>query len=134
MSAPIWLGLITTLVLAACSRVDEAMIRYQVELRDGGKVPIEVRYTLPSGERRSERATTPWVTDELRFLPGTTLSLEGTTMESVDSPLLCNLVGRGDEGAWTAGTVDDPSDACTVSYAVGRWPPDDNRGSLIRVG
>jgi hypothetical protein len=131
------LGLVLLLV-ASCSSNDEAAnVHYEVKLRDGGAVEVSIRYSLPSGDERTAEGTTPWTTPEFAFDPDAVLSIRAETTSAVESPLLCNLVGRGDEGSWTHRTIGEPLDKCVTEYPLGQWPPDDSNatyGALIRVG
>jgi hypothetical protein len=129
------LFLALTLCAVSCSGKDEgANVHYEVRLRDGGAVALSIRYSLPSGEERTAEGTTPWTTPSWAFDANTTLSLHAETTDGVESPSLCNLVGMGDEGSWTHRTSGEPLDKCVTVYRLGPWPPNDNTGSLIRVG
>jgi hypothetical protein len=127
-------GLASALAITCTSGSQRPHVHYQVKLRDGGAVEVSIRYTLPSGEERRAHGTTPWTSPEFTFGPDSTLSIRAETSVSVDSPLLCNLVGSKAEGAWTLSTINEPAETCGVSYKLGQWPPDDNSGPLIRVG
>ncbi len=137
MQAPIatLVGLLFTLIsLSSCGLLDqEGTIQYEVRLRDGGTVPVAIRYRLPSGEIRKTNGTTPWQSNRLTFPHGTSMALSSETRSGLDSPLLCVLAGEGDAGEWSLRTIDEPLTSCDVSYEGG-WPPNDLSGPLIRVG
>lgn len=121
-------------LLGACFGRSDATIRYEVRLSDGGAVPIEISYTRPSGEIETVNGKTPWRSSLRTFRAGSTMSISSGTTTAVDGPLLCVLAGVGDAGEWTLRRVDEPLSSCDTSYQLGRWPPSDLSGPLIRVG
>jgi len=126
---------VAMILSSSCPAVQqEARVHYEVRLRDGGMIPVSIRYVLPSGEERTLESTTPWTSRQFTFGVDSVLLIRAETAEEVDSPLLCNFVGTQDEGAWTLRTIGEPLATCGVRYPLGRWPPDDLSGPLIRVG
>lgn len=119
------------------TRSSTAEIHYEVRLRDGGEVPVTIRYRLPSGAFHETRTTTPWESDAMTFREGTQMLIEAEA-ERVDSPLLCVLASENeDDGAYALGNVDDPLTSCSTHHRMGFWPPNDDdpiNNPLIRVG
>jgi hypothetical protein len=112
-------------------------VHYEVRLRDGGSVHVTIRYLTPSGEERTVEGVTPWVGPESTFVAGSTLWVQGVASETPDdplNPLLCVLSGSHEDGEWTEGLAAEPLTKCRTHYELGQWPPNDNTGSLIRVG
>ena len=98
---------------------------------------MSVRYVLPSGDELEVREMTPWTSDEFDFAEAEALRLAASAdvpAGMLDSPLQCVLVGRDDTGAWTQGNIGDLFNRCLTEYELGQWPPNDNKGYLIRVG
>jgi hypothetical protein len=110
-------------------------LHYEVRLRDGGVVPVIIHYLTPAGEERAIEATTPWIGPEFEFGAGSALLVRADTPDDPSDPLQCVLAGsQEDDGEWLAATIEDPLNECRTSYDLDQWPPDDNKGSLIRVG
>lgn len=128
-----------TVVLAAIGtpkirswlRLTRADVHYEVRLRDGGSIPVSIRYLLPSGEARVERTETPWRSREMTFRFGDLLSIEADTDEDAPSPLQCRLVSM--EGDWLESHITDPPPRCATNHELRQWPPA-VPGTLIRVG
>jgi hypothetical protein len=128
-------GVVATSSLTCSSR--PPFVRYEVRLRDGGSVPVSVRYVLPTGDELEVRGMTPWTSEEFDFAEAEILRVAASAdvpSRQLDSPLQCVLVGGGDTGAWTQGHIGDPFNRCRTVYELGQWPPNDNEGYLIRVG
>jgi hypothetical protein len=121
--------------LLTCSHSsDHANMHYEVRLRDGGSVQVSIHYLTPSGDERAVEGMTPWIGPELMFEAGSTLLVRAETPDDPSNPLQCILAGSRDDGEWLAATIEDPLNECRTSYELGQWPPNDNTGSLIRVG
>ena len=124
--------------LLACSHAsDHGSLHYEVRLRDGGVVPVSIHYLTASGEERTAKGMTPWMGPEVTFGPGSTSLVQADTPanSSTTNPLLCVLAGsQQEDGEWVEGRVGSGFQRCQTSYDFGQWPPDDNTGSLIRVG
>jgi hypothetical protein len=131
------------ILLASCSGPTpspgtSAAIRYEVRLRDGGRVPIRVTYRLPSGEVRQESGTTPWSSHAAAtFAEGSVMLVEARTRAKVESPLLCVLASEDPEqGSYVYTQVGRPLTVCSTQFELGRWPPNDDDpigNPLIRV-
>lgn len=113
-----------------------AEIHYEVLLRDGGRVPIEISYRTPSERDVVVTGHTPWRSPTMIFGQETEVRIAATTSAAIDSGLQCRLVSTEPRGAWVLAHIDDPLDACDTRFAVDNWPPDDDdlRNPLIKVG